>query len=217
MDSVSGLHLLGCCPMMSALLACRSTVKTNDVLGLFESAGAYLRGHFLLTSGLHSDVYFEKFALLSQPDVLSTLVGGLAAQYKDAKIDTVVGPTVGGIIIAFELARQLGCRAVYAEAEGDKRVLKRGFSLSEGERVLVCDDILTTGRSVLEVVEMVEGYGAHIVGVALLLDRSGGETTFRYPLHTLASVKALTFQPADCPLCKNGIELTKRGSRASVG
>jgi len=189
---------------------------SEDIIRLFEDAGAYLRGHFLLTSGLHSDVYFEKFALLSRPDVLSELVGRLAPTLEDEKIDTVVGPTVGGVIIAFELARQLGCRAVYAEAEGDKRVLKRGFSLAPGERVLVCDDILTTGRSVLEVVEMVEGYAAHIVGIALLLDRSGGQITFPHPLHTLASVKAQTFQPAECPLCKRGVELTKRGSRASV-
>ena len=189
---------------------------SEDILRLFEDAGAYLRGHFLLTSGLHSDVYFEKFALLSQPRILSELAGRLARTLRDEKIDTVVGPTVGGVVIAFELARQLGCRAVYAEAEGDKRVLKRGFSLDPGERVLVCDDILTTGRSVLEVLEMVEGYKAHIVGVALLLDRSGGQITFRYPLHTLASVKALTFQPAECPLCARGVELTKRGSRASV-
>lgn len=189
---------------------------SDDILQRFEDAGAYLRGHFLLTSGLHSDVYFEKFALLSRPDVLTRLVGRLAEPYKSEKIETVVGPTVGGVIIAFELARQLGCRAVYAEAEGDKRVLKRGFSLAASERVLVCDDILTTGRSVLEVVEMVEGYAAHIVGIALLLDRSGGETKFRYPLHTLASVKAQTFQPAQCPLCARGMELTKRGSRASV-
>lgn len=190
---------------------------SKDIIELFEESGAYLRGHFLLTSGLHSDVYFEKFALLSRPDVLTRLVGRLAESYKGEKIETVVGPTVGGIIIAFELARQLGCRAVYAEAEGDQRVLKRGFSLAPGERVLVCDDILTTGRSVLEVLSMVEGYDANIVGVALLLDRSGGEITFRYPLSTLASVKAQTFQPAECPLCKRGIELTKRGSRASVG
>ena len=189
---------------------------SEDIIRLFEEAGAYLRGHFLLTSGLHSDVYFEKFALLSRPDVLTRLVGRLAQSYKNKGIETVVGPTVGGIIIAFELARQLGCRAVYAEAEGDRRVLKRGFSLAAGERVLICDDILTTGRSVLEVIDMVEGYKAEIVGVALLLDRSGGQTTFRYPLTTLASVKALTFQPSECPLCARGLELTKRGSRASV-
>jgi orotate phosphoribosyltransferase len=191
-------------------------IVSEDIIELFEEAGAYLRGHFLLTSGLHSDVYFEKFALLSRPDILSPLVGRLAAPYRNQNIATVVGPTVGGVIIAFELARQLGCRAVYAEADGDQRVLKRGFSLVPGERVLVCDDILTTGRSVLEVVEMLEGYKSSIVGIALLLDRSGGEITFRYPLTTLTSVRAQTFQPAECPLCTRGVELTKRGSRTSI-
>lgn len=189
---------------------------TEDIIHLFESAGAYLRGHFLLTSGLHSDVYFEKFALLSRPDILSELLGRLAAPHRKSQIQTVVGPTLGGAIIAFELARQLGCRAVYAEAEGDKRVLRRGFSLDPGERVLICDDILTTGRSVHEVIDMVEGYKADITGIALLLDRSGGETKFSYPLHTLASVKALTFDPAACPICQKGVPLTKRGSRATV-
>lgn len=190
---------------------------SDGIIRLFEEAGAYLKGHFLLTSGLHSDVYFEKFALLSQPRMLSELVGRLVPRFQSEGVQTVVGPTIGGVVIAFELARQLGCRAVYAEAEGDRRVLKRGFSLAPGERLLVCDDILTTGRSVLEVLELVEGYRANVVAIALLLDRSGGETTFRYPLHTLASVKAQTYAPADCPLCALGMELTKRGSRASVG
>ena len=188
----------------------------TDVISLFEQAGAYLRGHFLLTSGLHSDVYFEKFALLSRPDVLTQLVSRLAEPYRDRRIETVVGPTVGGVIIAYDMARQLGCRAVYAEAEGDKRVLRRGFTLSPGERVLICDDILTTGRSVLEVTEMVETYKAEIVGIALLLDRSGGETKLPYPVTALASVKALSFEAAACPLCQSGQLLTKRGSRTSV-
>lgn len=190
---------------------------SQDIIKLFEAAGAYLRGHFLLTSGLHSDVYFEKFALLSRPDILSELVERLAVPHRERHIETVVGPTLGGAIIAFELARQLGCRAVYAEAEGDKRVLRRGFTLDPGERVLICDDILTTGRSVHEVIDMTESYEAKIDGITLLLDRSGGETKFRYPLQTLASVKALTFDPAACPLCQAGEPLTKRGSRASVG
>lgn len=189
---------------------------SQEIIKLFEDAGAYLRGHFLLTSGLHSDVYFEKFTLLSRPDILSDLVSRLVRSLRGEKIETVVGPTVGGVVIAFELARQLGCRAIYAEAEGDRRVFKRGFSLAPGERVLVCDDILTTGRSVHEVIDLVESYKASIVSVALLLDRSGGEISFRYPLSTLATVKAQTYQPADCPLCARGVELTKRGSRASV-
>jgi orotate phosphoribosyltransferase len=189
---------------------------TDDIIQLFEEAGAYLRGHFLLTSGLHSDVYFEKFALLARPDILSDLVGRLVLPYRQRRIETVLGPTLGGAIIAFEAARQLGCRAVYAEAEGDKRVLRRGFSLAPGERVLICDDILTTGRSVHEVVDLTEGYGAKIEAISLLLDRSGGATYFKYPLHTLASVKAETFEPSACPLCHGGLPLTKRGSRASV-
>jgi orotate phosphoribosyltransferase len=185
----------------------------DPIIAMFERAGAYLRGHFLLTSGRHSDVYFEKFALLAHPEVLEPLLKQVADRHRNDRIATVVGPTLGGAIIAFELARQLGCRAVYAEADGNRRVLRRGFSLDTGERVLICDDILTTGRSVREVITMTESYKAEIVGVSLLLDRAGGDVTFDYPTASLASINAVSYEPADCPLCHQGVELTQRGSR----
>jgi orotate phosphoribosyltransferase len=128
----------------------------------------------------------------------------------------VLGPTLGGAIIAYELARQLDCRAVYAEQEDDKRVLRRGFTLEPGERVLLCDDILTTGRSVREIIAVAEAHEAEIVGIALLLDRSNGQTTFGYPLEALATVKANAFDPASCPMCKEGISITQRGSRKKI-
>lgn len=186
---------------------------TDDILQKFEQAKAYLRGHFLLTSGQHSEVYFEKFMLLQYPDIMVELCAKLAAPYKDLKVQTVVGPTLGGVVIAYEVARQLGCRAIYAEADGDRRVLKRGFALENSERVLLVDDILTTGRSVREVVAMAESYQCDILGIALILDRSGG-TTFSYPLTALASIDAESFDPSDCPLCKKGIPITQRGSRS---
>lgn len=186
---------------------------TDDILQKFEQAKAYLRGHFLLTSGQHSEVYFEKFMLLQYPDIMAELCAKLAAPYKDLKVQTVVGPTLGGVVIAYEVARQLGCRAIYAEADGDRRVLKRGFALEKSERVLLVDDILTTGRSVREVVAMAESYQCDILGIALILDRSGG-TTFNYPLTALASIDAESFDPSDCPLCRKGIPITQRGSRS---
>ena len=189
----------------------------DQILEKFEQAGAYLLGHFLLTSGRHSDVYFEKFMLLQHPVILGELLARLALPLRDQKIATVVGPTLGGAVIAFELARQLGIRAVYAEADDDKRILRRGLSLAAGERVVICDDILTTGRSVREVIAMAEEYAAEIVAIVLFLDRSGGETTFDYPLQTLASVKANAWLPEECPLCGDGVPITKRGSRKSVG
>lgn len=185
----------------------------EEVLKLFERAGAYLRGHFLLTSGRHSDVYFEKFALLQQPEVMGELCRRLAAHFKIRQVETVLGPTLGGVIIAYELARQLECRAVYAESDGDRRVLKRGFKIEPGERVLLCDDILTTGRSVREIITLAEECEAEILGVGMLLDRSGGEITFDYPLYTLAQVKASAWEPSECPLCAEGVDLVQRGSR----
>jgi orotate phosphoribosyltransferase len=187
----------------------------DDILKLFEQAKAYLRGHFLLTSGRHSEVYFEKFMLLQYPDIMTELCTTLAAPYQDKQVQTVVGPTLGGVVIAYEVARQLGCRAIYAEADGDLRVLRRGFSLDKGERVLLVDDILTTGRSVREVVDMAESYESDILGIALMLDRSGG-TTFKYPLTTLASIDAESYDPGECPLCLKGEPITQRGSRATV-
>ena len=189
---------------------------SSEILAMFEEAGAYLNGHFLLTSGRHSDVYFEKFMLLQHPKILGEVSKRLLEPFHSQQVATVIGPTLGGAIIAFEMARQLGCRAVYAESDGDRRVLKRGFSLDRGERVLICDDILTTGRSVREVVNMVEGYNAEILGITMLLDRSGGAITFDYPLSALASVAATSYEADDCPLCRDGVPLTKRGSRQSV-
>ncbi len=189
---------------------------SEEILSVFERAGAYLRGHFLLTSGRHSDVYFEKFMVLQHPDVLTELCARMAALFPRREIQTVVGPTLGGALIAYELARQLDSRAVYAEADGDQRVLRRGFALDPGERILICDDILTTGRSLREVVAMAEGYRSEIMGLTVLLDRSGGKTKFDYTLEALASVEAAAWDPADCPLCKKGEPLTKRGSRQSV-
>ena len=116
----------------------------DDILTMFTRAGAYLRGHFLLTSGRHSDVYFEKFMLLQYPEVLAELCRRLAKPYAARQVQTVLGPTLGGMVIAYELARQLGCRAVYAEPDENGRTLRRGFRLDAGERVLLCDDILTT-------------------------------------------------------------------------
>lgn len=189
---------------------------SDDVLNMFTRAGAYLKGHFLLTSGLHSDVYFEKFMLLQYPDILGELCQRLAEIYRDRQVKTVLGPTLGGAIIAYELARQLDCRAVYAEQEDHKRVLRRGFVLEPGERVLLCDDILTTGRSVREVIAVAEQHKAKVVGIAMLLDRSNGQATFGHPLDALATVQANAFDPASCPMCKAAIPITKRGSRKNL-
>jgi orotate phosphoribosyltransferase len=185
----------------------------DKVLEIFEKSNALLKGHFLLSSGLHSDVYFEKFQVLQYPDHVETLCQMLAKRFKDDNIDLVVGPTTGGIIISYEVGKNLGTRAIFAETEHGNRVFKRGFKLAQGERTLVVDDVMTTGGSLNEVVRLVEKHKGEIVGIGLLLDRSGGKTGFDYRFEALASVTAKTFNPSDCPLCKQNLPLVKPGSR----
>jgi orotate phosphoribosyltransferase len=191
-------------------------VEQKKILDIFKKSKALLNGHFLLSSGLHSDIYFEKFQILQYPEYVKLLCEELAKLFKNEKIQVVVGPTTGGIIIAYEVAKNLKVRSIFAEMEEGKRVFKRGFDLQENERVLIVDDILTTGKSVQEVIDLINRYKAKIVGLGVLLDRSGGKVQFAYPLKPLASVTAKTFKPEDCPLCKEGVALVKPGSRKMV-
>jgi orotate phosphoribosyltransferase len=186
----------------------------EQVLKLFTESGALLNGHFKLTSGRHSDVYYEKFEVLKNPNVCTPLCKEMAALFAEENIQTVVGPTTGGILIAYVVAETLGVNALYAEAgEDNKRIFKRGFSLEKGERVLIVDDVVTTGRSLFEVSDLVESYDAEVVGYGALLDRSGEKVDFKYPLKALTRVDAETWDPADCPMCGKGEEITQRGSR----
>ncbi len=189
---------------------------TNDeVLQVFIDSGAMLTGHFKLTSGRHSDVYFEKFTILRQPPYVERLCREMANLFRADSIQLVVGPTTGGVLIAYEVAKALGTDSIYAEAseDGTSRIFKRGFSIQPGTRVLIVDDILTTGRSVREVIELCRGCDADIAGIGLLLDRSGGKVTFDYPLKALATVSAESWEPSDCPLCRKNVPITQRGSR----
>jgi orotate phosphoribosyltransferase len=185
----------------------------EKVMEIFERSNALLKGHFLLSSGRHSDIYFEKFQVLQYPQYVEILCSMLAQRFGEEKIDLVVGPTTGGIIIAYQVGKHLATRAIFAEIEDDKRVFKRGFQIKEGERTLIVDDVMTTGGSVNEVVDLVEKHKAKIVGVGVLLDRSGGKIPFNYRFEALATVTAESFDPPDCPLCKENIPLVKPGSR----
>jgi len=189
-------------------------MTSEEILQLFRDSGALLTGHFKLTSGRHSDVYYEKFTLLKNPAVCTRLCRELAEKFRSLEPSAVVGPTTGGIIIAYDVARYLGIESIYAEAAGHAgSVFKRGFSLEPGERVVIVDDILTTGRSLREVIGLVNSYRADIVGLGVLLDRSGSPAEFACPLHALAEVSAESWEPEACPLCAKGLQLTHRGSR----
>jgi orotate phosphoribosyltransferase len=181
-----------------------------------ERIGAVLRGHFLLTSGRHSAVYFEKFRLLEQPALLEQAVGAMLANLPREAVgaaQVVVGPTLGGVLVAYEAARQLGVRALYAEREGDRRAFRRGSLLEPHTPVLLVDDVLTTGTSIREVLALLEGYQAQVVGIGVLIDRSESPLAFGAPLTSALRLPAETYAPDECPLCQQGVPLTKRGSR----
>jgi orotate phosphoribosyltransferase len=191
-------------------------VNSTETLELFHNLGVCTRGHFLLSSGRHSDEYWEKFRIFEHPNVTERLCGQIAERYRDQAVAVVIGPTTGGALLAQEVARQLGVRCMIAEpAAGGGRELRRGFLLHPGERVLVVDDVLTTGLSVRETLEALRAYGPEILGVELLIDRSNGEASrqFDVPYHALLSVAARSYAPADCPLCRAGQPLVKPGTR----
>ena len=188
-------------------------MNEREIMQLFEESGALLNGHFKLTSGRHSDIYYEKFTLLKNPAICTRICKEFAERFKSTGAVTVIGPTTGGIIIAYDVARYLGVESYYAEAGDSGRVFKRGFFLEQGQKVVIVDDILTTGKSLREVIDLVETYKAEITGIGVLLDRSGGKVTFDYPFQPLATVSADSWNPDDCPLCAKGEPLTQRGSR----
>jgi len=184
-----------------------------EVRELLVKHGAILEGHFLLTSGLHSGMYVEKFQVLQYPKATERLCEGFAEKFADEKIDVVIGPVTGGIILAHETAKHFGTRAIFSERDNGKMTLKRGFEIQPGERVLIVEDIVTTGGSVMEVIEVVKEWGGVVAGVAMLVDRSGGTVDFGVPAKALLTLDIKTYAPTDCPLCKQGLPLVKRGSR----
>ena len=184
-----------------------------EVKELLLKHGAILEGHFLLTSGLHSGMYVEKFQVLQYPKATEKLCEGFAEKFKDEKIDVVIGPVTGGIILAHETAKHFGTRAIFAERDNGRMTIKRGFEIQPGERVLIVEDIVTTGGSVMEVIDVVREWGGIVAGVAMLVDRSGGTVDFGVPAKALLTLKIDTFTAENCPLCKAGTPLVKRGSR----
>lgn len=197
-----------------------------DLGKLLEESGAILRGHFVLSSGRHSDVYFEKFRVLERPDVLSALCTEIAYQFQgqirnpnseipcpQSQITTVAGPLTGGIIIAFEVARQMGLPAVYVESENGLKVLRRGKTLPPGARVLVVDDVYTTGLSVRETIAAIQNAGGEVAGVAVLIDRSETPPDFDCPFFSAYRVQAQSFAPEAVPDWLAEIPIQKPGTR----
>jgi orotate phosphoribosyltransferase len=185
----------------------------QEVKELLIETGAIMDGHFLLTSGLHSPHYVEKFNVLQQPKYTEKLCQAMAEKFKDANIETVVGPVTGGILLAHETGKALGTRAIFTERVDGKMTFRRGFTLHEGERCLIVEDIVTTGGSIKEVIEVVKAHGGIPVAVSMLVDRSGGKANFGdVPCTALLHMNVETYKPEECPMCKQGLAMTKRGS-----
>jgi len=184
----------------------------EEILEIFKTAGAVKEGHFLLASGLHSPVYWEKFRILQYPHLTEKLCRLIAQHFEGEKIDVVAGPTTGGIILAFETARQLGVRGIFAEKEGYVRVFRRDFEIAPGEHVLIVDDILTTGSSVKETVTAVGKLGGIVIGIGVLVDRSDKDLDFNLPFFCCLRAAGPVYSPQECPLCAAHIPLVKPGA-----
>jgi orotate phosphoribosyltransferase len=185
---------------------------SDDTLQIFKTTGVVKEGHFLLASGLHSPVYWEKFRILQYPKYTSMLCQLIAHHFIDYKVELVVGPTTGGVILAFEVARQMGVMSAFTEKDGATRVFRRDFNIMQDERVLVVDDVMTTGGSVRETIKAVRKLGGKVVGVGLLVDRSENKVEFNVPTFSCIRSPAITYSADDCPLCAKQIPLVKPGS-----
>ncbi|MDR0968344.1 MAG: orotate phosphoribosyltransferase [Holosporaceae bacterium] len=186
-------------------------MNREDVTKLLEETGAIMRGHFLLTSGLHSPTYVEKFRLLEHPEYTERLCKELAESFANDDVQLTVGPMTGGILLAHEVGKALKTKAIFTERENGKMTLRRDFEIPQGARVLVVEDIVTTGGSVKEVLDVVVEKGGVPVGVGILVNRSGGRANFGVKTVSLLQLEIPTYKPEDCPLCKNGEPFTKRG------
>jgi orotate phosphoribosyltransferase len=180
---------------------------------LLEQTGAVRRGHFQLSSGLHSPVYVQCALLLEHPVHTARVADALAQLFKETAVDVVAAPALGGIVLGYELARQLGAHSVFVERDALGKLALRRFGVNRGERVLVAEDVLTTGGSTQETIAVMRQAGGAVIGVAAILDRSGGAVKLDVPLRVLMSQRLETYDPTDCPLCRAGKPVEKPGSR----
>ena len=190
-----------------------SPLNEDQILDIFKKRNAILEGHFKLSSGLHSGKYIQCAKVLEHPDSAEVLCNTLAERFKDDDISVVIGPAMGGIVVAYELARQLGVRNIFSERNADNEMIfKRGFEILEGENCIICEDVITTGKSTKEVIELVKKYGGNLVACASLVDRTT-DIDLGVRFESLLPVEVETFKPEVCPLCKDGKELVQPGSR----
>jgi orotate phosphoribosyltransferase len=185
----------------------------KEVLDIFEKKAALLTGHFKLSSGLHSAKYLQCALVLQHPDISQKMAEAIASKFKNDSIGVVVGPALGGVTFAYEVARALKVRGIFTERDEGKMTLRRGFSIAPGEKVLVVEDVVTTGLSTKEVMEVIRANGGVVAGVACIIDRSQARPDYGVKFEPLAKVRVDTYQPESCPMCKQGSPVVKPGSR----
>lgn len=188
-------------------------IVTDDILQVFRESGALLEGHFRLTSGLHSSGYLQCALVLQHPARAAALGEAIASRVRPLRPTAVLSPALGGVIIGHEVARALRTRALFAERQDGALTLRRGFALDPSDRVLIVEDVVTTGGSTRETIDVARAAGATVVGAAAIIDRSGGHSDVGVPLHALATLDLPTYDPESCPLCKEGRPIVKPGSR----
>jgi len=188
-------------------------MNNQDILQIFQRTNALLNGHFLLTSGRHSNQYFQCALVLQHAEYNEIICGLIANYFKDFEVDVVISPAIGGIVVGQEVARQLGKKSIFAEREDKTLTLRRGFQIEEGKKYLVCEDVVTTGGSVFEVIEIVKKNGGVVAGVGYIVDRSNNKVQFGVPQFSTLQLEVVSFTPEDCPLCKQNIPVIKPGSR----
>lgn len=185
----------------------------EQAIEIFTKSKALLTGHFRLTSGRHSSQYMQCAQVLQYPEYASRLCRDLAERFAGMKVDTVIGPALGGIIVAYEVGRAMGVRTIFTEREQGVMSLRRGFIIEPGEKVLVVEDVVTTGGSVKEVIEVVRQKGGEVAGVGVLVDRSNGKVDFGVKTEAVLPMEIQSYDPGDCPLCREGLPVVKPGSR----
>jgi orotate phosphoribosyltransferase len=189
-------------------------IARERVLEILKDVGALLEGHFLLTSGRHSEKYLQCAKIFQYAKYAEELCADLAARFAEFGAEVVVGPAVGAIQMSYEVSRTLGVKNLFAERENGEMTLRRGFSIEKGQKVLVVEDVTTTGGTVREILDLVRRHGGEPVGVGLVVDRSGGKIDFGVPIKSVISLEVESFAPESCPVCKTGKPLVKPGSRA---
>lgn len=190
-----------------------NVLSSEELLEALTRTGALLEGHFLLTSGLHSAKYMQCARLLQYPDLAERIGASIADLLKDQEIDLVAAPAIGGILVAHEVARALGVPSVFSEREGGVMTFRRGLGIEPGKRAVVVEDVITTGGSIKETINTIIERGGDVVATACIVDRSGGKVDLGYPLHALMTMEIAVYKPEACPLCEQGLELVKPGSR----